>query len=207
MNLPTKQDKPIPPPRIQYVKVQNFRALRDVELKNLSPLTVLVGPNGSGKSTVFDVFAFLAECFELGLRRAWDKRGRAKELRTRKSRPAAEIPKSGCNCRRYAGSAGAALAALRLLQKWASEDRGGTRARAATGPFPLQVAEFCPFLRCGEGSSSAKLRLHVNAAPRVHGAGHRMEDAGQRPQRVETQDVPQCAGWRNTGWTWNFATA
>jgi predicted ATPase len=44
---------------------------------------VLLGPNGSGKSTVFDVFAFLAECFELGLRRAWDKRGRAKELKTR----------------------------------------------------------------------------------------------------------------------------
>jgi predicted ATPase len=40
-------------------------------------------PNGSGKSAVFDVFAFLAECFELGLRRAWDKRGRAKELKTR----------------------------------------------------------------------------------------------------------------------------
>ena len=32
---------------------------------------------------MFDVFAFLAECFELGLRRAWDKRGRAKELKTR----------------------------------------------------------------------------------------------------------------------------
>jgi len=44
---------------------------------------VLLGPNGSGKSTVFDVFAFLAECFEFGLRRAWDKRGRAKELKTR----------------------------------------------------------------------------------------------------------------------------
>lgn len=71
------------PPRIEYLKVQNFRALRDVELKDLTPLTVLLGPNGSGKSTVFDVFAFLAECFELGLRRAWDKRGRAKELKTR----------------------------------------------------------------------------------------------------------------------------
>lgn len=69
--------------RIEYLKVQNFRALREVELKDLTPLTVLMGPNGSGKSTVFDVFAFLAECFELGLRRAWDKRGRAKELRTR----------------------------------------------------------------------------------------------------------------------------
>lgn len=71
------------PPRIEYLKVSNFRALRDVELKALTPLTVLLGPNGSGKSTIFDVFAFLAECFELGLRRAWDKRGRAKELKTR----------------------------------------------------------------------------------------------------------------------------
>ncbi len=71
------------PARIEYLKVQNFRALREVELRELTPLTVLLGPNGSGKSTVFDVFAFLAECFELGLRRAWDKRGRAKELKTR----------------------------------------------------------------------------------------------------------------------------
>lgn len=71
------------PARITYLKVCNFRALREVELADLTPLTVLLGPNGSGKSTVFDVFAFLAECFELGLRRAWDKRGRAKELKTR----------------------------------------------------------------------------------------------------------------------------
>lgn len=71
------------PARIEYLKVRNFRALQELEFKDLTPLTVLLGPNGSGKSTVFDVFAFLAECFELGLRRAWDKRGRAKELKTR----------------------------------------------------------------------------------------------------------------------------
>ena len=75
--------QPTAPARIEYLKVQNFRALRSVEFRNLTPLTVLLGPNGSGKSTVFDVFAFLAECFELGLRRAWDKRGRGKELVSR----------------------------------------------------------------------------------------------------------------------------
>ena len=64
------------PPRIEYLKVRNFRALRNVEIGKLTPMTVLLGPNGSGKSTVFDVFAFLAECFESGLRRAWDRRGR-----------------------------------------------------------------------------------------------------------------------------------
>jgi predicted ATPase len=70
-------------PRIEYLRVQNYRALRDLELKNITPLTVFLGPNGSGKSTIFDVFAFLSECFQFGLRRAWDKRGRFRELRTR----------------------------------------------------------------------------------------------------------------------------
>jgi Predicted ATPase len=73
------------PASIEYLKVTNFRALREVEFKDLTPLTVLLGPNGSGKSTVFDVFAFLSECFDSGLRRAWDKRGRAKEIKTRGS--------------------------------------------------------------------------------------------------------------------------
>ena len=71
------------PPRIERLKVENFRALRNVEFERLRPLTVLLGPNGSGKSTVFDVFAFLAECFESGLRRAWEKRGRSRELKSR----------------------------------------------------------------------------------------------------------------------------
>lgn len=72
-------------PRIEYLRVRNYRVLRDFELKNLSPLTVFLGPNGSGKSTIFDVFAFLAECFSVGVRKAWDKRGRFRELRTRGS--------------------------------------------------------------------------------------------------------------------------
>ncbi|MGB8294379.1 MAG: AAA family ATPase [Polyangia bacterium] len=71
------------PARIEYLKVENYRALRSVELRDLTPLSVLLGPNGSGKSTVFDVFNFLSECFQFGLRHAWDRRGRAKELRTR----------------------------------------------------------------------------------------------------------------------------
>jgi predicted ATPase len=78
-------------PRIEYLRVKNYRALRDLELKNITPLTVFLGPNGSGKSTVFDVFAFLSECFSVGLRRAWDKRGRFKELRTRGAEGPIEI--------------------------------------------------------------------------------------------------------------------
>ena len=75
----------IEPPRVETLHVQNYRALRDVRLDSITPLTVLLGPNGSGKSTVFDVFAFLSECFSEGLRKAWDRRGRFRELRSRDS--------------------------------------------------------------------------------------------------------------------------
>jgi predicted ATPase len=78
-------------PRIESLRVKNYRALHDLELKNITPLTVFLGPNGSGKSTIFDVFAFLSECFSVGLRKALDKRGRFKELRTRGSKGPIEI--------------------------------------------------------------------------------------------------------------------
>ena len=71
------------PPRIESLHVRNYRALKDITLEKMTPLTVLLGPNGSGKSTVFDVFAFLSECFSDGLRKAWDRRGRFRELRSR----------------------------------------------------------------------------------------------------------------------------
>jgi len=76
-------NNPIDPPRVETLHIRNYRALRDVRLEKLTPLTVLLGPNGSGKSTVFDVFAFLSECFTVGLKKAWDKRGRFRELRSR----------------------------------------------------------------------------------------------------------------------------
>ncbi|RKZ56932.1 MAG: ATPase [Candidatus Parabeggiatoa sp. nov. 2] len=76
---------PTSPPRLEYLWVENYRVLKSLELPCLSTLTVLLGPNGSGKSTLFDVFAFLSDCFSVGLRRAWDKRGRFREMRTRGS--------------------------------------------------------------------------------------------------------------------------
>jgi len=74
-------------PQIQYIKIENFRALPKVELKNLTPFTLLLDPNSSGKSTLFDVFVFLSECFEIGLHRAWDKH----RLKTRSSKEAIVI--------------------------------------------------------------------------------------------------------------------
>ncbi|MBC3983274.1 AAA family ATPase [Streptomyces sp. AC536] len=71
------------PPVIEAIKIENYRVLQNVEIKKLKPFTVLVGPNGSGKSTLFDVFAFLETCFTRGVRSAWDRRGGARELRSR----------------------------------------------------------------------------------------------------------------------------
>ncbi len=73
----------VTPPRIEALIVKNYRVLHDVKMDYMTPMTVLLGPNASGKSTVFDVLAFLSECFTDGLRRAWDKRGRFRELRSR----------------------------------------------------------------------------------------------------------------------------
>ena len=82
-DIPKQPERSIP--RIESLRVKNYRALRDVELREIRPLTAFLGPNGSGKSTIFDVFAFLSECFSSGLKKAVDKRGRFKELRTRGS--------------------------------------------------------------------------------------------------------------------------
>ncbi|MGH3905947.1 MAG: AAA family ATPase [Pseudonocardiaceae bacterium] len=75
--------KGTPQATIQRLRIQNYRVLRDVQFRELTPLTVLLGPNGSGKSTVFDVFAFLHEAFTANLRAAWDHRNRLRELRSR----------------------------------------------------------------------------------------------------------------------------
>jgi predicted ATPase len=77
------QGSDVEAPRVTYLRVRNYRALQDVQFKDLTAFTVFLGPNGSGKTTALDVFAFLSECFTLGLRKAWDKRGRFRELRTR----------------------------------------------------------------------------------------------------------------------------
>ena len=79
------------PARIEALKVKNFRVLKDVELTDMTPFTVLLGPNGSGKSTIFDVFAFLSECFETNLGNAWFRRGGIANIRSRGARGPVKI--------------------------------------------------------------------------------------------------------------------
>jgi len=70
---------------IEGIRIQNFRALRDVtlgrlwnqqKLAPLSPMTAVIGRNGAGKSSLFDAFGFLADCLKSGVEEACDSRGR-----------------------------------------------------------------------------------------------------------------------------------
>jgi len=82
--MPTRAQAPAVP-RLTYLRIKNYRALRDVEFHDLTPLTVLIGPNGSGKSTVLDALDFLAEAVRGNLTQAWEKRNRFAGMRTRGS--------------------------------------------------------------------------------------------------------------------------
>jgi AAA15 family ATPase/GTPase len=40
---------------LQSIKIENFKAIKKVELNKLAPINYLIGPNGSGKSSVLEV--------------------------------------------------------------------------------------------------------------------------------------------------------
>jgi predicted ATPase len=69
--------------KIESIRLKNFKAFRDVHLRDLPAFLVVVGANGSGKSTLFDVFGFLHDCLKGNVRQALDKRGRFREVLSR----------------------------------------------------------------------------------------------------------------------------
>lgn len=151
-------------PVIERLTIRNYRVLRDVTLDKLTPLTVLFGPNGSGKSTVFDVFAFLHEAFTTNLRRAWDRRNRLREIRSRGADGPVEFEL------KYRESKGSRLVTYRIA---IDEDRGS----------PVVVAETLQWSTApGSGRPRDILRF-------VHGAGHVYDDASGASS-YESMDTP-----------------
>lgn len=71
--------------QISYIKIENFRALRAVELHHLPPLAVFVGKNGVGKSTLFQVFGFLQDALNNNVTIALQRMGGYKEVATREN--------------------------------------------------------------------------------------------------------------------------
>jgi predicted ATPase len=69
--------------KVESIRLKNFKAFRDVHLKDIPAFLVVVGANGTGKSTLFDVFGFLLDCLKGNVRQAMDKRGRFAEVLSR----------------------------------------------------------------------------------------------------------------------------
>ena len=58
---------------IRRLEIANYKVIRRLPL-DLGEFQVLVGPNGSGKSTVMDVFVFLSDLLQVGIREAVESR-------------------------------------------------------------------------------------------------------------------------------------
>jgi predicted ATPase len=74
--------------QIESIRLKNFRAFRDVTLKDVPRFCVLVGANGSGKSTLFSVFAFLRDAMQGNVTSALAKLGGSRGLQEVRSRGA-----------------------------------------------------------------------------------------------------------------------
>ncbi len=48
---------------IQYIRIQNFRSVKDIALE-LGPLNIVFGPNGCGKSNIYNAIHLLTAAAE-----------------------------------------------------------------------------------------------------------------------------------------------
>lgn len=79
---------------IEYLRLKNFRAFQDVEMRDIPRFCVMVGANGTGKSTLFSVFGFLRDAMTANLTTALAKLGGSRginEVRSRNSDGLIEI--------------------------------------------------------------------------------------------------------------------
>ncbi|WP_300666970.1 AAA family ATPase [Desulfoluna sp.] len=80
--------------KIESIRLKNFKAFRNTEMKNIPRLCVVVGANGTGKSTIFSVFGFLKEALSSNINVALAKLGGSRgfeEVRSRNSHGPIEI--------------------------------------------------------------------------------------------------------------------
>lgn len=69
--------------KIVTLKIKNYRAFENLEIKDIPPFCVIIGANGTGKSTLFDIFGFLRDALKNNIRQALQIRGGYKEVVTR----------------------------------------------------------------------------------------------------------------------------
>ena len=72
--------------QITQIRLKNFRAFKDVEIKNIPHFVIFVGANGTGKSTLFSVFGFLRDAMTSNVTTALAKLGGSRGFSEVKSR-------------------------------------------------------------------------------------------------------------------------
>jgi predicted ATPase len=80
--------------RIESMKLKNFKAFKEVELRDIPRMCVLVGANGTGKSSLFSVFGFLKDALTDNVHVALTKLGGSRgiqEVRSRNTKGPIEI--------------------------------------------------------------------------------------------------------------------
>lgn len=61
--------------KLEYLRLKNFKAFADVEMRDIPNFCILVGANGTGKTTLFNVFGFLRDAFTTNLHTALVRQG------------------------------------------------------------------------------------------------------------------------------------
>ena len=69
--------------KIESITLKNFKAFKDLYLRNMPAFCVVVGANGTGKSTLFDLFGFLKDCLTYNVTTALQARGGFNEVISR----------------------------------------------------------------------------------------------------------------------------
>ena len=69
--------------KIESIKIKNYKAFKELEVKGIPNIAVFIGKNGSGKTILFDVFDFIHDCLRSSVRTALAKRGGFKEVVSR----------------------------------------------------------------------------------------------------------------------------
>lgn len=80
--------------KIENIRLKNFKAFKEVEIKKIPRMGVFVGANGTGKTTLFNVFSFLKDALTDNVRMALTKLGGGRgfqEVRSRNSTGPIEI--------------------------------------------------------------------------------------------------------------------
>ena len=72
--------------QITQIKLKNFRAFRDVEMRDIPKFAVIIGANGTGKSTLFQVFGFLRDAMTTNVTTALAKLGGSRGIKEVRSR-------------------------------------------------------------------------------------------------------------------------